>query len=126
MAVFVKLEDSPMFRKQIYSLEQSADELKDRCQKLHKGCKRFVTSLGEAYDGDLAFADSLEAFGAGQDDPTSVAIGGPVMSKFTTAFRELGTYKELLRSQVEHMLSDRLMQFMSVDLQNVKVKLYGL
>ncbi|XP_010908076.2 ADP-ribosylation factor GTPase-activating protein AGD4 [Elaeis guineensis] len=120
MAVFVKLEDSPMFRKQIYSLEQSADELKDRCQKLHKGCKRFVTSLGEAYDGDLAFADSLEAFGAGQDDPTSVAIGGPVMSKFTTAFRELGTYKELLRSQVEHMLSDRLMQFMSVDLQNVK------
>lgn len=25
---------------------------------------------------------------------------GPVMSKFTTAFRELGSYKELLRSQV--------------------------
>ena len=27
-------------------------------------------------------------------------VAGPVMSKFTTAFRELGTYKELLRSQV--------------------------
>ncbi|KAK8951221.1 ADP-ribosylation factor GTPase-activating protein AGD4 [Platanthera zijinensis] len=42
------------------------------------------------------------------------------MSKFTTAFREIGTYKELLRSQVEHILSDRLIQFISVDLQNIK------
>jgi Arf-GAP/coiled-coil/ANK repeat/PH domain-containing protein len=42
------------------------------------------------------------------------------MSKFTTAFRELGTYKELLRSQVEHMLSDRLSQFINMDLNGVK------
>ncbi|MQL97556.1 hypothetical protein Taro_030258 [Colocasia esculenta] len=58
------------------------------------------TSLGEGCDGDTAFADSLEAFGAGLDDPMSVSIGGPVMSKFTVAFRELSSYKELLRSQV--------------------------
>ncbi|CAN6232544.1 unnamed protein product, partial [Urochloa humidicola] len=77
-------------------------------------------SLDEAYAGDLSFADSLQAFGAGLDDPISVAIGGPVMSKFTTAFRELGTYKELLRSQVEHMLSDRLSQFINMDLNGVK------
>jgi hypothetical protein len=32
--------------------------------------------------------------------PNSYYVAGPVMSKFTTAFRELGTYKELLRSQV--------------------------
>ncbi|KAJ6839393.1 putative ADP-ribosylation factor GTPase-activating protein AGD2 [Iris pallida] len=120
MAAFVNLEDSPMFRKQIHSLEHTSDELKDRCQKLQKGSKRFVASLGESYDGDFAFADSLEAFGAGQDDPISVAIGGPVMSKFTTAIREIGTYKELLRSQVEHMLSDRVMQFIANDLQNAK------
>ncbi|WOL06003.1 ADP-ribosylation factor GTPase-activating protein AGD4 [Canna indica] len=119
-AAFMTLEDSPMFRKQIYSLEQTTDELKDRCQKLQKGCKRFMTSVGEAYNGDLSFAQSLEAFGAGKDDPVSVAIGGPVMSKFTTAFRELGGYKELLRSQVEHMLSNRLMQLINVDMQNVK------
>lgn len=36
----------------------------------------YRVSLGEAYYGDLSFADSLEAFGAGQDDPVSVAIGG--------------------------------------------------
>uniref|UniRef100_A0A0D9VIM2 Uncharacterized protein n=1 Tax=Leersia perrieri TaxID=77586 RepID=A0A0D9VIM2_9ORYZ len=130
MAAFTKLEDSPMFRKQVNSLEQLTDELKQRCSNLHKGCKRFIItdtlsfrgSLDEGYTGDLTFADALEAFGAGQDDPVSVAIGGPVMSKFTTAFRELGTYKELLRSQVEHMLSERLMQFINVDLHGVKAR----
>ncbi|XP_023551323.1 ADP-ribosylation factor GTPase-activating protein AGD4-like isoform X2 [Cucurbita pepo subsp. pepo] len=45
---------------------------------------------------------------------------GPVISKFITAFRELATYKEQLRSQVEHVLSDRLMQFLNEDLQGVR------
>jgi hypothetical protein len=36
----------------------------------------FRGSLDEAYAGDLSFADSLQAFGAGLDDPISVAIGG--------------------------------------------------
>ncbi|VAI58754.1 unnamed protein product [Triticum turgidum subsp. durum] len=113
MAAFTKLEDSPMFRKQVNSLEQITDELKQRCSNLHKGCKKFMGSLDEGYAGDLLFADALEAFGAGRDDR-------PVMSKFTTAFRELGTYKELLRSQVEHMLSERLTQFINEDLHDAK------
>lgn len=33
-------------------------------------------ALGEAYNGENCFADSLEAFGAGQDDPLSVSVGG--------------------------------------------------
>lgn len=33
-------------------------------------------ALGEAYDGDFAFADSMEAFGSGHDDPISVSVGG--------------------------------------------------
>ncbi|KAJ0038944.1 hypothetical protein Pint_22633 [Pistacia integerrima] len=45
---------------------------------------------------------------------------GPVISKFINAFRELVTYKELLRSQVEHVLVDRLMHFVNVDLQDAK------
>jgi Arf-GAP/coiled-coil/ANK repeat/PH domain-containing protein len=153
--------------------------------------------LGEAYDGDIAFASALETFGGGHDDPISVAVGGfplaacfsltylptcayadpcifisllittcdctgPVMTKFTIALREIGTYKEVLRSQVvtaalllrlctsvwnahsaslilnscilwaispmvmqvEHMLNDRLTQFVSIDLQDVKVCLF--
>ncbi|KAL5721541.1 ADP-ribosylation factor GTPase-activating protein agd4 [Ranunculus cassubicifolius] len=120
MSHFIKLEDSPMFRKQLNFLGMTTDELKERCQRLSKGCKKYVDSLGEACDADIAFADSLEEFGGGRDDPVSVAIGGPVLSKFITTFRELGTYKELLRSQVEHMLTERLTQFMSDDLNGVK------
>ncbi|KAG5531765.1 hypothetical protein RHGRI_026401 [Rhododendron griersonianum] len=121
MGAFINLDDSPMFQKQVHSLEHTAEELKDRCQRLFKGCKKFMESLGEACNGDTAFADSLEAFGAGQDDPISVSIGGPVLSKFISAFRELATYKELLRTQVEHVLIDRLTHFLSVDLQEAKV-----
>ncbi|KAE8707310.1 hypothetical protein F3Y22_tig00110384pilonHSYRG00413 [Hibiscus syriacus] len=98
MATFIKLEDSPMFQKQVCSLESMADELKSRCQMLTQGS--ITTALGEAYNADNCFADSLEAFGCGQDDPISASIGGPVMSKFINAFRELASYKELLCSQV--------------------------
>ncbi|CAI9096938.1 OLC1v1033202C1 [Oldenlandia corymbosa var. corymbosa] len=120
MATFIKLEDSPMFQKQIRSLEQTSEELKDRCQKLYKGSKKYIETLDEACNADVAFAESLEAFGGGRDDPVSVSIGGPIMSKFLNAFRELATYKELLRSQVEHVLVDRLTHFLSVDLQDAK------
>jgi hypothetical protein len=36
----------------------------------------FSEGLGEAYDGDIAFASSLETFGGGHNDPMSVAFGG--------------------------------------------------
>ncbi|KAK8526134.1 hypothetical protein V6N12_020615 [Hibiscus sabdariffa] len=123
MATFMKLEDSPMFQKQICSLELTADDLKNRCQILYKGSKKFLTALVEAHHGENSFADSLEAFGSGKDDPVSLSIGGcqgPIMSKFIKALRELASYKELLRSQVEHVLIDGLTQFLNVDLQEAK------
>ncbi|KAH0909740.1 hypothetical protein HID58_033061 [Brassica napus] len=123
MAAFINLEDSPMFQKQVFSLEGTTDELKDRCQKLYKGVKKFmyVGVLGDASTGVSAFADSLEEFGAGHDDPVSVSIGGcPVISKFVNTLRELSSYKEFLRSQVEHVLLERLTNFMTVDLQEAK------
>ncbi|KAH9771454.1 ADP-ribosylation factor GTPase-activating protein AGD4 [Citrus sinensis] len=120
MSAFIKLEDSPMFQKQLFSMEESAEELKDRCQRLYKGCKKFTEALGVACSGDSAFADALEAFGGGHDDPVSVSIGGPVISKFINAFRELATYKELIRSQVEHVLINRLTEFLTVDLHDAK------
>ncbi|PKA55278.1 ADP-ribosylation factor GTPase-activating protein AGD3 [Apostasia shenzhenica] len=117
---FAKLDDSPMFRKQIQTLEESAESLRERCLKFYKGCRKYTEGLGEGYDGDIAFASSLETFGGGHNDPISVAFGGPVMTKFTIALREIGTYKEVLRSQVEHMLNDRLLQFVDIDLHDVK------
>ncbi|KAH0850083.1 hypothetical protein HID58_095821 [Brassica napus] len=62
-----------------------------RMQKIH--------GLGEGYDSDIGFANALESFGGGHNDPLCVAFGGPVMTKFTIALREIGTYKEVLRSQ---------------------------
>ncbi|WOK96651.1 ADP-ribosylation factor GTPase-activating protein AGD3-like isoform X1 [Canna indica] len=117
---FAKLDDSPMFRKQIQSLEESAESLGERSLKFYKGCRKYTEGLGEGYDGDIAFASSLEMFGGGHNDPISVAFGGPVMTKFTIALREIGTYKEVLRSQVEHILNDRLLQFVEMDLLDVK------
>ncbi|XP_061367028.1 ADP-ribosylation factor GTPase-activating protein AGD3 [Gastrolobium bilobum] len=117
---FAKLDDSPMFRKQIQCMEESAESLRERSLKFYKGCRKYTEGLGEAYDGDIAFASALETFGGGHNDPISVAFGGPVMTKFTIALREIGTYKEVLRSQVEHMLNDRLLQFVNMDLQEVK------
>ncbi|KAK3018170.1 hypothetical protein RJ639_003840 [Escallonia herrerae] len=101
-------------------LEESAESLRDRSLKFYKGCRKYTEGLGEGYDGDIAFASALESFGGGHNDPISVAFGGPVMTKFTIALREIGTYKEVLRSQVEHMLNDRLLQFVNIDLHDVK------
>ncbi|KAI9125980.1 hypothetical protein K1719_003398 [Acacia pycnantha] len=117
---FAKLDDSPMFRKQMQCLEESSESLRERSLKFYKGCRKYTEGLGEAYDGDIAFASALESFGGGHNDPISVAFGGPVMTKFTIALREIGTYKEVLRSQVEHMLNDRLLQFVNIDLHEVK------
>ncbi|KAE9618629.1 putative Arf GTPase activating protein [Lupinus albus] len=117
---FSKLDDSPMFRKQILCQEESAESLRERSLKFYKGCRKYTEGLGEAYDEDIAFASSLEIFGGGHNDPLSVAFGGPVMTKFTIALREIGTYKEVLRSKVEHILNDRLFKFVNIDLQEVK------
>ncbi|KAF7840229.1 ADP-ribosylation factor GTPase-activating protein AGD1-like isoform X1 [Senna tora] len=112
------LDDSPMFRQQLQGLEENAESLRSRCWKFYKGCRK--EGLGENYDGDIAFANALETFGGGPSDPLFNVLGGSVMTKFTVALREISTYKELLRQQVEHMLNDRLHHFLSVDINDAK------
>ncbi|XP_061372320.1 ADP-ribosylation factor GTPase-activating protein AGD1-like [Gastrolobium bilobum] len=117
---FASLDDTPMFRQQLQCSEESAESLRSRCWKFYKGCRKYTEGLGEAYDGDIAFASALENFGGGNSDPHFVALGGSVMDKFTIALREISTYKELLRSQVEHVLNDRLLHIINVDIHEVK------
>ncbi|XP_047944708.1 ADP-ribosylation factor GTPase-activating protein AGD3-like [Salvia hispanica] len=116
---FARLDDSPMFRQQIQLMEESADTIKERSLKFHKGCRKYVDGLGEAYDRDISFASGLETFAGGHNDPISVAFGGPDMEKFAIVLREIGTYKETLRSQVEFVLNEKLTQFANV-VQDIK------
>ncbi|KAL3835403.1 hypothetical protein ACJIZ3_010139 [Penstemon smallii] len=106
--------------KQIQLLEESAEVLRDRSVKFHKRSRKYIDGLGAGYDRDIAFASALEKFSGGHSDPISVAFGGPDMAKFAIALREVGTYKEILRSEVEQVLNDKLIQFANVDLQDAK------
>lgn len=115
-----KLDDTPMFRTQLHCLEENAELLKERSLKFYKGCHKYTEGLGEGYDGDITFANALETFGGGNNDPLGASFGGPIMSKFTIALREIGTYKEVLRSQVENLLNVKLLQVANVDLPDVK------
>ncbi|KAK6924605.1 Ankyrin repeat, partial [Dillenia turbinata] len=104
----------------IHCLEESAELLRERSHKFCKGCRKYTEGLGEGYDVDIAFASALENFAGGYNDPLAVAIGGHVMNKFTLVLREIATYKEVLRTQVEILLNDRLQQFVNVDMHDVK------
>ncbi|KAK7369601.1 hypothetical protein VNO80_11643 [Phaseolus coccineus] len=119
---FANLDDTPMFRQQIQCLEESAESLRTRCCKFYKGFRKYTEGLGEACDGDIAFASAIENFGGGHSDPHFIALGGKpygsfpptglvfqmkirfrghIMTKFTIALREISTYKELLRLQIQ-------------------------
>ncbi|VFQ87228.1 unnamed protein product [Cuscuta campestris] len=114
------LDDSPMFRQQMQSMEENAEVLKEKCLKFCKGCRKYSEGLLEAYDRDISFASALEVFGGVHDDQTSVAFGGPDMVNCAIALREIGTYKETLRSQVEDVLIERLQHLAMVELPHVK------
>ncbi|KAI3766084.1 hypothetical protein L2E82_16134 [Cichorium intybus] len=119
MTSFSKLDDSPMFRQQIQCLEEIAETLRERGSKFYKGCRKYSEGITEAIDRDAAFASSLESFGGGPD-PISMAFGGQDMIKFAVVLREVGIYKESLRSKIEHTLSDRLLRFTNIELQDIK------
>ncbi|GAB4860352.1 hypothetical protein Ancab_035511 [Ancistrocladus abbreviatus] len=104
----------------LQSWEENAELLRERSLKFYKGCHKYTEGLGDGYDGVIAFASALETFGGGNHDPLGVEFGGPVMTKFTIPLREIGTYKEVLRSQVENLLSTKLLHFVNSDLHNVK------
>ncbi|KAH7578514.1 hypothetical protein JRO89_XS01G0391800 [Xanthoceras sorbifolium] len=116
--------EDTMYGRKCRSIEREVFEVLQRMSQVHKTLHAYFCyireALGEGYDGDIAFVSALETFGGGHSDPICVALGGPVMTKFTIALREIGTYKEVLRSQTEHMLNDRLIHFVNVDLLDVK------
>ncbi|XP_020965831.1 ADP-ribosylation factor GTPase-activating protein AGD1 isoform X1 [Arachis ipaensis] len=117
---FAKLQDSPMFRQQLQTMEEGAESLRARCWRFYKGCKKYTDGLLDACDGDFTFASALENFGGEHSDPLFVTLGGPVMTKFSMALRDISTFKDALRTQVEQMLTDRLLHIYNVEIMDVK------
>eukprot|EP00854_Cymbomonas_tetramitiformis_P015061 gene15061-17801_t len=120
MTVFTSLEDSPMFRKQVSDLEEDCGALRERCLNLEKGSKDYSDAIGEMLEGETSFANALEDFGGDLDDPISGACGGPVMTKFTIALREVATFRDVFRHQMDVMMCDRMNSLTNNDLQDVK------
>ncbi|CAI5979373.1 unnamed protein product [Closterium sp. NIES-64] len=109
-----------MLRKQLASLEESLELLRDRCCQLARSCNDFAASLGESFEAESAFVHAMERFFGAPEDAVSIATGGPVLGQFVMTLRDLTIFKETLKSQMEHVLHDRITNFVENDLNNLK------
>ncbi|CAI7842152.1 unnamed protein product, partial [Closterium sp. NIES-53] len=102
------------------SLEESLELLRDRCCQLARSCNDFAASLGESFEAESAFVHAMERFFGAPEDAVSIATGGPVLGQFVMTLRDLTIFKETLKSQMEHVLHDRITNFVENDLNNLK------
>ncbi|KAI3430848.1 hypothetical protein D9Q98_009258 [Chlorella vulgaris] len=106
--LFSDLQDSPLFRSKVGELDGNLEKLKERASKLTKASKKYSGVLDTASLGTSAFADSLQAFCGEATDEESSLIGGPTLLKFVSTFKELASFQDLLRTQTEVVLCERL------------------
>ncbi|GJP51239.1 hypothetical protein CLOM_g10414 [Closterium sp. NIES-68] len=118
--LFARLDDTPMLRKQLASLEESLELLRDRCCQLARSCNDFAASLSDSFEAESAFVHAMEGFFGAPEDAVSIATGGPVLGQFVMTLRDLTIFKETLKSQMEHVLHDRITNFVENDLNNLK------
>eukprot|EP00887_Chlorella_sp_A99_P007156 scaffold2.g7156.t1 len=114
---FSGVEDSPLFRTSVAELEAGVESLKQRGQRFVKDSRKLCEGLDAEFAASSAFADALERFcgtlrhvstnGAGTDEE-SMLLGGPLLLKFVSTFRELASFQDLLRTQLEVVLCERL------------------
>jgi Arf-GAP with coiled-coil, ANK repeat and PH domain-containing protein len=106
--LFKDLQDSPAFRACILELETGTERFyKQRHKRLVAGTKKYVAGLEASYQSTLEFVDALDSFCGGTDEESST-VGGPTLQRFAHTFRELASFHELLRTQVEIIICDRL------------------
>ncbi|DBB01590.1 TPA: hypothetical protein ACH3X1_000238 [Trebouxia sp. C0004] len=104
---FTTVDDSPMFRSTVSELDDTLDRLENRCNRFVKGSKKYKEGISVLSQSQTSFADFLEEFCGGTDEE-SMMLGGGMMSKFVGVFRELASFNELLHTQVELILVERL------------------
>lgn len=106
---FTGIEDSPLFWSRCAELEATANSLKQRTGKLVAGASVYAKSLEDTFQKSLRFADCLEVFCDG-DDEESLLIGAPILARYAQTLRELASFIELLRTQLELFLGEPLQQ----------------
>jgi len=127
---FADVQDSPLFRARCAEMEAATETLRTRTRKVVTGASRYSESLEEAFQESLRFADCIEEFCSGADDPNSTEqnfnVGGPSITRFSQTVREVSSFIELLRTQVELIICDRLNQrssSMTTDVRDARKRL---
>lgn len=111
---FIDIKDSPMFRQRIRDLMHSHDASYERTKKMVHGAKKYCHALDDAFQASLKFAECMESLcegeARGKDDQNlkSLMLGGPIVSRFVQSTRELSSFLELLRTQIELIVCDGL------------------
>mmetsp|Transcript_50681 Transcript_50681/g.162214 ORF Transcript_50681/g.162214 Transcript_50681/m.162214 type:complete len:463 (-) Transcript_50681:293-1681(-) len=76
--------------------------------------------MGAAEQNDRAWVGSLDTLVGTHDDEESVAIGGPVMAKYSEVLRELADHRQILSAEVGSHMVARLEVFSQSTLGEVK------
>lgn len=113
---FIDIKDSPMFRQRVQELMHSHEASYERTKKVVQGARKYCNALDDAFQASLKFAECMESLceddpgKEGKDDEhlKSLMLGGPIVSRFVQGMRELSSFLELLRTQIELIVCDGL------------------
>lgn len=88
-------------------LTSQVDPVLERSAALVNGAKAYRNSLGSLVDGSHTWVQQLECFCEGTDEE-ALSLGGGLVTRFLAAFKELASFNELLRTQVDVLLCEGL------------------
>ena len=102
------VKDSPIFRSTAEELEKSSDISRNKLKKMIQGAHAYCRSLDDAFHESWRFAASVEAFGEGNAEEGESDATDQIIKRFVQMIKELSSFVELLRTQVELLVCDRL------------------
>ncbi|KAK9788851.1 hypothetical protein WJX73_007548 [Symbiochloris irregularis] len=104
---WMDVEDSPLFHKRVKSMEEGLEQLEKRCKGLIKGSRNYKDTVQGLCSNQMNFAECLEDFCGGTDED-SLTLGGGMVMRFVEVFRDLASFSEVLQTQLELLLCERL------------------
>lgn len=111
---FPDLKDSPIFQGRVSELQHAHEASLAKTKLLVDAGRRYARALETAYQASHEFADAVESFGVDggglrEDSGPAVAPKSSVsLSRLVQSMREVSSFVELLRTQVELIVCDGL------------------